>query len=52
MSDKVNTGNNMEDKKLIKNARKPEGKLTLMKQIKSLISDVVEGKILNASLNK
>ena len=27
MSDKVNTGNNMEDKKLIKNARKPEGKL-------------------------
>ena len=24
MSDKVNTGNNMEDKKLIKNARKPE----------------------------
>ena len=23
MSDKVNTGNNMEDKKLIKNARKP-----------------------------
>ncbi|WP_299524120.1 class I SAM-dependent methyltransferase [uncultured Methanobrevibacter sp.] len=27
MSDKVNTGNNIEDKKLIKNARKPEGKL-------------------------
>ena len=27
MSDKVNTGNNIEDKKLIKNARKPEGEL-------------------------